>query len=454
MRAYTFTSSSDAVLVRELSAAVASERDTTATLIALIAEVDARRLYRPAGYPSMHAYCVEALHMSEDSASKRIQVARKARELPVIFAALEEGRVHLTGLRLLAPHLTPENVEELLAAATHQPKSEIELLLAHRFPRSEVMAMVAPLPVRQHAPGHVDATGPQPAGSLPEHAPGHVVPVPPQVAPVAPERFALQIMIGGGTRAKLQHAQDLLSHSVPSGDVAEVLDRALDALIARLEKRKLGATTRRLRRPRPTTDERHVPAHVRNAVWERDQGQCTFVSEDGHRCSARKFLQLDHIDPVARGGRATVEGTRLLCSAHNQYEAERIFGAGFMSEKRESARRGATDAGASAAQAVAVAVAKEEAVAEGAAVAETVAVAEAKAKMEAEARVRAVAREQAEDVFAGLRNLGLRTDKARRAAEFSATLGDVTLEERMRAALGFIRPKTPGHGRASAGTST
>jgi hypothetical protein len=72
-------------------------------------------------------------------------------------------------------------------------------------------------------------------------------------------------------------------------------------------------------------------------VWERDGGQCTFVSEGGRRCEARKALQFDHVLVVARGGEATVDGIRLRCRAHNQFTAERTFGAGFMRHKRISA---------------------------------------------------------------------------------------------------------------------
>ena len=41
----------------------------------------------------------------------------------------------------------------------------------------------------------------------------------------------------------------------------------------------------------------------------------------------------------------------LRCRAHNQYEAERAFGAGFMSEKREHARRVAAERRARSTQA-------------------------------------------------------------------------------------------------------
>jgi hypothetical protein len=69
-------------------------------------------------------------------------------------------------------------------------------------------------------------------------------------------------------------------------------------------------------------------------VWKRDQGRCTFVGENGHRCEERRFLEFDHVDPVALGGVASVDRIRLRCRAHNQYEAERVFGAKLMNERR------------------------------------------------------------------------------------------------------------------------
>jgi 5-methylcytosine-specific restriction endonuclease McrA len=61
------------------------------------------------------------------------------------------------------------------------------------------------------------------------------------------------------------------------------------------------------------------------------------VSDTGHRCEERKDMQFDHIEPYARGGETTVGGIRLLCRAHNQYEAERTFGTEFMRHKRLAA---------------------------------------------------------------------------------------------------------------------
>jgi hypothetical protein len=395
MRNFSLAHLSDAALLRELSALVSRERLTTAELLAHIAEVDARKLYVPAGHPSMHAYCVIELRLSEDAAGRRIQAARAARRFPDLFSAVADGRLHLTAVCLLAPHLTPSNVDELVQMASNQTKAEIEVWLTRCFGAPEPRTLVRPLPpappILAPALAHADeeavlSTGKQ----VNEHALAHVEAPEPELAP---ERYLVQVTIPKSTHDKLRHAQALLSHAVPRGDVAQVLDRALDSLIAQLEKQKVGASQRPQRRHRPSNRARHVPAHVRRAVWERDGGQCTFVSSNGRRCTSRKFLEFDHIEPVARGGTATVGGMRLRCRAHNQYEAERAFGSGFMRAKREQAR---------------VMAAKEEGI---------------------------------RDVIAGLRGLGCRAEEAHRAAEFSGTLHGAPLEERIRAALRYLGSK-------------
>jgi hypothetical protein len=73
MPRYSLTHLSNEALRRALSTTAASERGATAELIAHIAEFDARKLFLRAAYPSMFAYCVGELHLSEDAAKKRLQ---------------------------------------------------------------------------------------------------------------------------------------------------------------------------------------------------------------------------------------------------------------------------------------------------------------------------------------------------------------------------------------------
>src|SRR5690349_18343644 len=98
-------------------------------MLARLAEYDARQLYRRAGYPSMYAYCVGAKNFCEGSARKHIHAARAARRFPALFGALAEGRLHLTAVVMLAPHLCPENFEELVGACSNRTAAQIEEIL-------------------------------------------------------------------------------------------------------------------------------------------------------------------------------------------------------------------------------------------------------------------------------------------------------------------------------------
>ncbi len=449
MPSYSLSHLSDPVLLRDLAALVSQDCVTTASILAHLAEVDARRLYRPAAYPSMFAWCVGELGLSEDAAFRRIRAARTAREFPVIFPMLAAGRLNLSAVLMLTPYLTPESAGDLLAAAVGKTKNALERLLAERYPRPDVPTLVRALTADQHAPGHVEDLSSELAlapvhENVNQHAPGHVedlssqlapgpvdalalapvgAPVPhAKLSPLSPGRFALQLTLAQETHDKLRHAQALLGHAVPSGDLAQVLDRALDALIATLEQRRFAPSARSRSVPRRRAENsRYVPAAIRRMVWQRDGGQCTFVGDMGHRCEARTRLEFDHLDPFARGGQGTPDRLRLRCRAHNQLEAERTYGTGFMRQKQEESRRRAA-AAREAKQASAAAEAR------------------AREAARVQERERAARQASADEVIPWLRGLGFRAEEARRAAALCDTMADAPIETRVRVALSSLAP--------------
>jgi hypothetical protein len=181
------------------------------------------------------------------------------------------------------------------------------------------------------------------------------------------------------------------------------------ALIEKLERVRFGACARPRKsglRARPGS--RHIANDVRRAVWKRDGGQCTYTSESGRRCEARRDLQFDHEMEFARGGEATVDNLRLRCPGHNQHAAEQTYGAGFMKQKREAA----------AAARAAAKAAKERAKAE-------------KAKAAEASRLQPHQLE----VIPWLRELGWREAECRIAVERCRDMADAPLEERVKGAL-------------------
>jgi len=146
---HSLTSFSDDELLRRLSDLLGRSRRDEADLVAHIGEVDRRRLYAREASPSMFAYCTEVLHLSEAEAYLRIAAARAAREHPLLLTMLADGRLHLTAIAKLAPHLTLENREALLERAAHKSRREIEELVAELSPRPDAPAVMRKLPDRR-----------------------------------------------------------------------------------------------------------------------------------------------------------------------------------------------------------------------------------------------------------------------------------------------------------------
>ena len=329
---------SDHDLVVQVKSLAQCEREATASFVSHLGELDARRLYLGAGFSSLFGYCCEILHLSEPAAYNRIEVARAARTFPVILSMLAEGSLSLATARLLAAKLTAENQEVLLAAAAGRSKRQVEEMLFQYFPRPDVPSAVRKLPTAKVPvapavavlPASSDAQAVELLGILPSSVTSPSVPPDqerrPVVRPLAPDRYEVRFTASAETREKLRLAQDLLRHAIPTGDLAEVIDRALTTLLKDLAQKKLAATKRPRTSRGTAPGSRDIPAKVQRAVWVRDGGVCAFVSKSGRRCRERGFIELHHVDPHGVGGEATVENIQLLCRAHNAYESELFYG--------------------------------------------------------------------------------------------------------------------------------
>ncbi len=317
---------SDQELLDATARAAAADRRATAELVALLAELDVRRLFLGQGCASLFTFCTQVLHLSEHAAYHRIEAARAARQFPAILTQLTDGALTLTTIAMLRPQLTRENHARVLADARYKTKREVEQQVAGLAPRPDARPVVRRLP----APGRVElkpieSVMKNEATTAPAMEPTPK-PRPPVIAPVAADRYVLKVTLTAGTHANLRRAQDLLRHTIPNGDPSAILDRALALLVTELERVKLSATSR----PRPASrsvsrSSRHVPAAVKRAVWARDDGRCAFVGAQG-RCRETGQLEFHHVTPFARGGPAPEANLALRCRAHNSFEGELVFG--------------------------------------------------------------------------------------------------------------------------------
>ncbi len=369
-------------------ALLASTRDVvvrsnhlTAELLLHLAEVESRGLYRDQAYASMFTYCMGELGFSEDVTYNVTTVARLVQQFPELIAGLREGRLHLSGLRLLAPHFKKENSNDLIVRAWGKTKREIEGLVAHINPQPEVPDSIRkrPTPRAPEAPASeapaldlfstpapaslaAPLLSPEPAPSPPA-APVAAPPLPSpskrrdQVKPLAPNAYKIEFTASDALQAKLKEAQALLRHRRPDGSLAFIVEEALDVLIAKVKKQRFGIGAKPRSAPVPATDpgspeaksipakrkrkpSRHVSHGIRRSLAERDELRCTHVGPDGRRCSETAFLEFDHVKGFARTGEHSVEDMRLLCKVHNALAAEQLYGRDFMKRKLEEARAG------------------------------------------------------------------------------------------------------------------
>jgi hypothetical protein len=311
--------------------------------------------------PAASSLLIERLGYAEDAALKRHRVARLALRLPQVLEELRAGTIHFTGLFLLSTHLTEQNAGALLAEARGKSRRQIEELIALRFPRPDVPPRVEPV----ITPARASAEFEQP--SLPGAQPGRASEGarsettcpgagnsrgPNRLEPLSPSRYRVEFTARAELRDKLERARELLSHAVPSADLGELFERALDALIEKETRRRLGAGRPRKQRELKA-DSRHIPVEIARAVWERDQGRCAFVDAEGRRCSERRFLTLEHRQPFALGGPPTVENICLLCASHNLQNARAVFGEQHVEQKIRASERDRNEQPVSAVPAVA-----------------------------------------------------------------------------------------------------
>ena len=141
---------------------------------------------------SMCSYCTEVLHLSEPEAYLRIAVARASRKHPMLLAMLGDGRLHLTGISIIAPCLTEINRDTVLSRAAYKSKRKIEELVAEVSPKPDVPTTIRKLPARPETQAGPQAQLRPDGVAMPSPAPAPApAPIPAQsVRPVVVEPIA------------------------------------------------------------------------------------------------------------------------------------------------------------------------------------------------------------------------------------------------------------------------
>jgi hypothetical protein len=276
---------SDDQLLANTRRLVGKSNQLFAALLVHLAEVEARGIHRARRCASLYTYCIYELRFSEDAAARRSSAARLVKEFPLLFDAIANGELHLTGLLMLGPHLTPENHVEVLARAKFRTKKELARLVRELNPLPEVPDLIEPLgltlklatqnpswemyvqslcpPVRELVAGErprdwandgfpgsdgVEAdvndstiAEPSPAAPARELLP----PAPAELPPVTgPQQYQMQFSTTEEHVHLVERAKALLAREQPGAALGELHVQAMRLLVASLEKKKFAVTGR------------------------------------------------------------------------------------------------------------------------------------------------------------------------------------------------------------------
>lgn len=359
---------SDNSLVRQLEYLRGRERKVLVAVLRHLVEMERRRLYLPRGYSSLFEFCTQHLKYSRSAAGRRIAAARTSAKYSPLEGYLLKGEINLYSLSLISGILTEENFNEVISGTRNRSTGEVEAMVAGYRPgrnlrdRIRPVCVMVPEPVfrggNKRSARDTTAAGRPGPGAGSEKFPGTPAQTPDYDSlerVTISRKYKFEFAADSEFKKKFDRMKALLSSRFPEGISFEdifmlLMDEYIDrhtpeGRAARREKR--GASRARGNSGDKPVDggrssdpggenrTRSIPRKVRDEIFLRDGGRCTFKGTDDIRCNSKWNLEIDHIVPFARGGDNSPGNLRLLCGKHNRLEAERAFGSEHMERYRK-----------------------------------------------------------------------------------------------------------------------
>ncbi len=301
---------SNTELTERISILQSKERSVVLRFLIHLGEFDKRGLYLKEGYSSLFDYCTRKLNLSEGSAFRRMTAARFLRDHPKCIKSFVNGDITICSIVASAKAIksAKAGVEDIIG------KSAIEV--------KSLMAIVAPVSKPKEVIKEITiASKIKPRDELLELFKGMVLEeIESEVQTVKDieTRYEIKFSVTKDIFNKIQSLKSKLSNKLGA-------DLSLENIFTELINKSLSPGTTRKAKP-ANENLRYIPASIKREVLDRDNSQCSYVSKDGVRCTQKHYLNFDHIQPFALGGKSSSENLRVLCSAHNQMFNRMIFG--------------------------------------------------------------------------------------------------------------------------------
>jgi 5-methylcytosine-specific restriction endonuclease McrA len=276
-------------LWKRMALLATDERKITLEILLHLKEVDRRGLHLKRGHPSLYEYAVRELKYAEGAAYRRVQSMRFIRDVPEAEGKIQTGELNLTTaakVQNISRTMPQEKKVEILNAVQGQPGREVDRKLTQWQPKTS----------REFTRW------------------------------LSADEIQLTLLLDKPVFKTLEDLKAIKSHSSPT--YSEVVKDLIKLGNQKWNPLQHTAPPQQGSRAQSKSAvSRYIPNNLRIEVWRRHQNQCSFIDpQTGNRCTSKHYLQIDHILPVALGGKSTLENLRLLCQQHNLHRAKETFG--------------------------------------------------------------------------------------------------------------------------------
>ncbi len=356
-------------IIQKGDRAVRSRHELAIEILDCLVEIEGRSIFLEEGHSSLFDFCVRRWHYSPPKAGRFIAAARCTKSFPAVRNLLSRRKITLCGVSRIAGILTKENSDRILQEVSGKKFVEIEKIVASLKIAPKTRESIRPIGLQEPAVGrdrsadHEDLFRPnrtlenyQIDSNLTDDQADQSGGDSPIERPMEkPEhRYEIRFSASEEFCRDLERAKRVCSRS---WNLEAIMGRAIKDLLekrdperkeARRRKREAGKKSK-LRSQSPSkpatmsgvkaaTDmkssgkrvqapparSRHIPAQLRDAVFTRDKGRCTYTSSLGMQCDSIAHLQIDHITPFCLGGEHSLKNLRLLCGKHNRLAAREM----------------------------------------------------------------------------------------------------------------------------------
>ncbi len=315
----------DRQLLWQTKKLVSTERELLTNILRHLREVERRKLFCDLGYGSLFEYAVKDLKYSDGQAGRRIQALRLTREIPETMKKLETGELSLS------------NVSQAQSFFREVNKSK------HGKPMktSEKKAVLKKLENKSRREGQKELAKIHPVAVLPKE----------RERPITESQSEVRFVMDKSVKKKLEELRALLGPKGADMNFAELFEYLTDVGLKELKAKKFGkkrseqkcesndnlsdrsrsvSSMKAIATPpaekKKTNNNRYVSKENVYKIWRRDHGRCS-------NCGSRVNLNIDHVEPIAIGGRSEPDNLRILCFNCNQRAAMKSFGVEFMEKK-------------------------------------------------------------------------------------------------------------------------